>query len=53
MVRYDPAFVPRSTTIRGVLLNSTSMPALLSHGVAIVPAPVSLEEVTAKLTEAA
>ena len=39
MTRYDPAFAPRSSTIHGVLLNSTSIPALLSHGVEIVPAP--------------
>lgn len=51
MTRFDPAFAPRSTTVRGVLLNSTSMPALLSHGVEIVPAPVTMADLRGLVSE--
>lgn len=44
MTRYDPAFAPRSTTMKGVMLNSVSAPALLSHGVEVVPAPVTMDD---------
>lgn len=44
---FDPAFTPRSTSFRGVLMNSVSTPALAAHGFPMAPPSLTQADIAA------